>query len=77
MADVPRLFLVRYKRNDTEASIEAEKTRKNQWHALLHEEVDPASQLVARYNGSSEIPEVLVALSTLSLFGVFGHKFRD
>ncbi|CAN1296522.1 DnaJ homolog subfamily C member 10 [Linum perenne] len=63
MADVPRLFLVRYKRNDSEASIEDEKTQKNKWHALLHEDVDPASQLVARYNGSSEIPEIIKWIS--------------
>ncbi|CAI0560476.1 unnamed protein product [Linum tenue] len=63
VTDEPKLFLVRYKRNETEADIEAEKTQKNKWNALLNEDVDPASQLVARYNGSSEIPEIIKWIS--------------
>lgn len=58
LADVPRLFIVRYKRNLSEESIKVERKPKNIWTLLEDEDVDPASQLVARFNGSDEIPEV-------------------
>lgn len=55
---MPRLFIVRYKRNSTEENTEVKKNPRNMWDALLNEDADPAAQLVARYNGSNEIPEV-------------------
>ncbi|KAI6683146.1 hypothetical protein NL676_029059 [Syzygium grande] len=58
IADVPRLFIVRYKRNSTEENTEVKKNPRNMWDALLNEDADPAAQLVARYNGSNEIPEI-------------------
>ncbi|KAK3440234.1 hypothetical protein EUGRSUZ_B00530 [Eucalyptus grandis] len=59
VADVPRLFIVRYKRNSTEENTAVKKNPRNMWDALLNEDVDPAAQLVARYNGSNEIPEII------------------
>lgn len=55
--DVPRLFIVRYKRNSTKADAKVEKITKTIWDSF-QEDVDLASQLVARYNGSQDIPEV-------------------
>lgn len=52
---MPQLFIVRYKRNATEDSIKVEKKRKTVFDAFLDDDVDPASQLVARYNGSDDI----------------------
>lgn len=58
MTDVPQLFIVRYKRNVTEESEKTEGKPKSIWDTLQDQELDPASQLVAKYNGSDEIPEV-------------------
>lgn len=58
MSDVPRLFIVRYKRNTTEDEAKIERKPRNIWDAMQEQEVDPASQLVVRYNGSDEIPQV-------------------
>lgn len=58
LSDVPRLFIVRYKRNATAENIKVARKPKNIWDVWQDEEVDPASQLVVRYNGSNEIPEV-------------------
>lgn len=58
MTDVPQIFIVRYNRNATAENIKVEKKPQNMWSALQDEEVDPAAQLVVRYNGSDEIPEV-------------------
>ncbi|KAJ4841047.1 hypothetical protein Tsubulata_009388 [Turnera subulata] len=59
MHDVPRLFIVRYKRNATEDNIEVEKKPKNLFSVLEDQDLDQASQLVARYNGSDEIPQII------------------
>ncbi|KAH9721932.1 J domain-containing protein [Citrus sinensis] len=58
MSDVPRLFIVRYKRNTTEDEAKIERKPRNIWDAMQEQEVDPASQLVVRYNGSDEIPQI-------------------
>lgn len=49
---------MRYKRNATQDDIKVERRPKNIFNVLEDENVDPASQLVARYNGSDEIPQV-------------------
>lgn len=56
-ADVPRLFIVRYKRNSTKADAKVEKITKTIWDSS-QEDVNLASQLVARYNGSEDITQV-------------------
>lgn len=66
MTDVPRLFIVRYKRNFTEDNMKVETKPKNIWDTLQGEDVDPASQLVARYNGSDEILQVKCLMGKLS-----------
>lgn len=60
LTDVPRLFIVRYKRNSTEddMTVEVEKRPQSIWDTFQGKELDPASQLVARYNGSSEVLQV-------------------
>lgn len=58
MADVPRLFIVRYKRNASEEDTKPKRKQGSIWDALQDQDLDPASQLVAKYNGSDEIPEV-------------------
>ena len=37
-----------------------EKKRNNIWDTLQDQDLDPAAQLVAKYNGSDEIPEVRI-----------------
>ncbi|XP_028056125.1 uncharacterized protein LOC114260243 isoform X6 [Camellia sinensis] len=59
ITDVPQLIIVRYKRNATEDSIKIEEKKlKNMLEAFPNDDVDLASQLVARYNGSKESSEV-------------------
>ncbi|KDP31275.1 hypothetical protein JCGZ_11651 [Jatropha curcas] len=52
LSDVPRLFIVRYKRNTTQDNVRGKR------NAFDDEDADPASQLVARYNGSDETPQI-------------------
>lgn len=63
--DVPQLFIVRYKRNATEDSLKVEKKRKTVFDAFLDDDVDPASQLVARYNGSDDISLIIQWVSNI------------
>ncbi|CAL5441612.1 unnamed protein product [Camellia sinensis] len=66
ITDVPQLIIVRYKRNATEDSIKNEEKRpKNMLEAFLNDDVDPASQLVARYNGSEESSEIIKWISQI------------
>ena len=58
MIDVPKLFIVRYKRNASEDDIKVDTKPKNIFNVFEDENLDPASQLVARYNGSDEISQV-------------------
>ncbi|XP_042502470.1 dnaJ homolog subfamily C member 16 [Macadamia integrifolia] len=62
--DVPQLFIVRYKRNSTEDETKVEKKPKTIWDTLQND-VDPASQLVARYNGSNDIPQIIQWVSQI------------
>ncbi|KAL5544522.1 hypothetical protein UlMin_008306 [Ulmus minor] len=57
MTDVPLLFIVRYKRNASEENVKPERKQNSIFDALQEQELDPASQLVAKYNGSDEMPE--------------------
>ncbi|WCJ35916.1 DNAJ heat shock N-terminal domain-containing protein [Euphorbia peplus] len=57
LADVPRLFVVRYKRNVTQDIVKVNK------NILEDDNEDLASQLVARYNGSDEIPQIIKWIS--------------
>ncbi|XP_050223024.1 uncharacterized protein LOC126673092 [Mercurialis annua] len=50
MIDVPKIFMVRYRRNATQ-------------DYMMNEDADHASQLVARYNGSDEIPQIIKWIS--------------
>ncbi|KAL3813005.1 hypothetical protein ACJIZ3_014273 [Penstemon smallii] len=67
ITDAPQLFIVRYERNDTttDERTETKKEPKNVFQAWHHTEVDPVSTLVAKYNGSSEIPEIIRWISQI------------
>lgn len=59
ITDVPRLFIIRYKRNLTEENEPVRRKPKTMWDALNDQDYDRASQLVASYNGSNEIPQII------------------
>ncbi|XP_027126348.2 uncharacterized protein [Coffea arabica] len=63
MIDVPRLLIVRYERNETEDEVKIERQPRNMFEALHHSEPDPASQLVAKYNGPDESTEIISWIS--------------
>ncbi|CAN6585143.1 unnamed protein product [Malus baccata var. baccata] len=63
MIDVPQLFIVRYKRNVTEEGEEPEKKPKTIWDGLQDQELDPASRLVAKYNGSDNTRKIIKWIS--------------
>ncbi|PKI33756.1 dnaJ homolog subfamily C member 16 isoform X1 [Punica granatum] len=65
ISDVPRLFIVRYTRNLTEENEPVRRKPKTMWDALNDQEYDRASQLVARYNGSNEIPQIIEWVSSI------------
>lgn len=55
LSDVPRLFIVRYKRDVTEAK----EMKPRSMFDTSSDDLDLAAQLVALYNGSSEISEIV------------------
>ncbi|KAK6123167.1 hypothetical protein DH2020_043069 [Rehmannia glutinosa] len=59
MTDVARLFIVRYERNADNENLDTKKQTNNILHAWYHTEADPVSTLVAKYNGSTEISEII------------------
>ncbi|KAK4437043.1 hypothetical protein Salat_0038200 [Sesamum alatum] len=61
--DVARLFIVRYERNPNSEKEDTSKQANNVFHSLYHTEADPVSTLVAKYNGSSEISEIITWMS--------------
>lgn len=63
MIDVPCLLIVRYERNETEDEVKTERQPRNMFEALHHSEPDPASQLVAKYNGSDDSTEIISWIS--------------
>ncbi|KAF3962613.1 hypothetical protein CMV_012882 [Castanea mollissima] len=65
MADVPRIFIVRYKRNFTEENLKVETKPKGIWDTMKGDDVAPASQLVARYNGSDETLQIIEWISKI------------
>ncbi|KAG1334440.1 DnaJ subfamily C member 10 [Cocos nucifera] len=65
LTDVPRLFIVRYKRNSTEANVKVKKWPQSIWDTLSEQNANFASQLVARYKGSQDIYEIVRWLSEI------------
>ncbi|XP_073138309.1 uncharacterized protein [Henckelia pumila] len=63
IVDVAQLFLVRYERDDSEEKIETDKQATNMYQAWHQTEIDPVSTLVAKYNGSTEISEIIKWIS--------------
>ncbi|KAG0465056.1 hypothetical protein HPP92_019220 [Vanilla planifolia] len=56
--DVPRLFIVRYKRNSVEHELRPKKKPNSFWSAFDKENSNLASQIVAVYNGTVDIQEI-------------------
>lgn len=70
ITNTPQLFIVRYHRNDTE---DVGKQPTSKFSELYHVETDPASQLVAKYNGSNKIEQVSRLIDLLK----FNSKLHD
>lgn len=62
ITDTAQLFIVRYDRNGTE---DVEKQPTSKFSPLYNVETDPASQLVAKYNGSNKIEEIVQWISEI------------
>ncbi|GAA0145525.1 chaperone [Lithospermum erythrorhizon] len=66
ISDIPQLFIIRYERNASENDTDTEKPPpRTIFEALNKVDVDPASQLVAKYNGLDEIPEIIKWISDI------------
>ncbi|KAL8244129.1 hypothetical protein R6Q59_010387 [Mikania micrantha] len=63
ITDTPRLFIVRYKRNDTEVNKKIEENSINMFATMASRDMDPTSQLVALYKGLNEIPQIIQWIS--------------
>ncbi|GJW07253.1 hypothetical protein Tco_1569676, partial [Tanacetum coccineum] len=63
ITDAPRLFLVRYKRNDTEVNKKVEENPMNMFASMASRDADPTSQLVALYKGLDETPQIIKWIS--------------
>ncbi|XP_051115725.1 uncharacterized protein LOC127240917 isoform X2 [Andrographis paniculata] len=64
MTDVARLIIIRYERNETNNEIvQSRKQTNNLFLDLMHTEADPVFTLVAKYNGSTEVPEIIKWIS--------------
>ncbi|KAH6796477.1 hypothetical protein C2S52_000242 [Perilla frutescens var. hirtella] len=59
IVDAARLFIVRYERFPRDENLDSKKHDNNILHAWYQTETDPVSTLVAKYNGSSEISEII------------------
>lgn len=68
--DTPQVVMVRYMRNDSIDEL-SEKKSSNNLMDMLKEDVDPVSQLVARYNGSAEPLQVHFTGLKLFSFNIF------
>lgn len=61
--NIPRLFIVRYKRNSSGDDLKANNKPNNIWSAFEGEDSNLASQIVAIYNGSADTQEVIQWIS--------------
>lgn len=64
MEENPRMVMVRYLRNDSISDV-SDKKASSSILDLLKEDVDPVSQLVARYDGSFETTEIIEWISKI------------
>uniref|UniRef100_A0A2P2LZ27 Heat shock protein binding protein n=1 Tax=Rhizophora mucronata TaxID=61149 RepID=A0A2P2LZ27_RHIMU len=63
LIDIPRLFIILYKKNTTQDDVKVEGKWKNVFNLLEDADVVHTTQLVSRYNGSNEIPEIIQWIS--------------
>ncbi|GAB4860780.1 hypothetical protein Ancab_035943 [Ancistrocladus abbreviatus] len=64
MMDSPQVVIIRYMRNSSMDDVQVKKKTNNLFDAL-QDDPDPSSQLVAHYNGSAEIPQVIEWISDI------------
>ncbi|KAL9243252.1 hypothetical protein vseg_017162 [Gypsophila vaccaria] len=62
--DKPQMVMVRYMRNESAVEIQ-DKRASNSLLDVLKEDMDPVSQLVARYNGSADPAEIMEWISKI------------
>ncbi|GAB2289674.1 hypothetical protein Dimus_023981 [Dionaea muscipula] len=65
MADSPHVVIVRYMRNNSMDDVQVPKRKPNILFGGDQDDVDPAAQLVARYNGSDDIPKIIGWISNI------------
>ncbi|OVA12210.1 DnaJ domain [Macleaya cordata] len=66
LTDVPQIFIVRYKRNFTkDEETKAKRKPKTIWDTFQEDDENFASQLVAKYNGSGDIPQIIQWVSQI------------
>ncbi|VFQ62720.1 unnamed protein product [Cuscuta campestris] len=63
ITNVAKMFIVRYSRNATNEN--NKDSPKNRYEALLADDVDSASQLVAHYSGPNKLPEIIQWISEI------------
>lgn len=63
LRDVPKLIIIRFARNGSEDIEKIEKDPKNYLATFLAKDIDPTSQLVAHYNGSDEVQQIIQWIS--------------
>uniref|UniRef100_A0A6V7QRF5 J domain-containing protein n=1 Tax=Ananas comosus var. bracteatus TaxID=296719 RepID=A0A6V7QRF5_ANACO len=61
----PKLFVVRFQKQSIEDALKEEKRTNNILHTLRGQDSNLASQLVARYNGSDDIQEIIQWISQI------------
>ncbi|KAL9227350.1 hypothetical protein vseg_003047 [Gypsophila vaccaria] len=62
--DTPQIVMVRYMRNDSAVDIQDKKTQTSLFD-VLKDDVDPVSQLVARYNGFTDPVQIMEWISKI------------
>ncbi|KAH7656401.1 Protein-disulfide reductase protein [Dioscorea alata] len=67
LANVPRVFIVRYKRTSKVDDLNSVKNpkKKNIWKTFHEEDENKASQLVAKYNGTEDLQEIISWISQI------------
>eukprot|EP00249_Psilotum_nudum_P021768 c28236_g1_i1 orf=101-2203(+) len=68
MNDVPQIFIVRYRRDrsaEERVLLGKKKHFSSIWNKVLQDDEGLASQIVARYNGSNELPEITSWISDM------------
>ncbi|GAB2213098.1 hypothetical protein Drorol1_Dr00021116 [Drosera rotundifolia] len=65
MEDSPNLVIIRYMRNNTIDDVPVPKKKPNLLLGTDPDDVDPVAQLVARYNGTEDVPQIIEWVSKI------------